>query len=105
MPRAAYVELSRFLVGRHRRDLLTPLASARASMARTAILIDAARRHDDAAAVVRLKIESMKQRAAAERAVFRIIECIGEESDGGDLVAALMGDGGELLADRLLDGE
>jgi hypothetical protein len=105
-PSRAYVDLARFLVGRHRRDLLLPLASAKAAYARAARLVDVARRHADAAAVRRLEIEAMKQRRAAERALFRIVEAIGEMDDSLVDDLGLMdgdGDGERLLADILLD--
>jgi hypothetical protein len=105
MPSAAYRDLARFLVGQRRQDLLLPLASARAGMARAARLVEVARAHADAAGATRLRAEVLRQRAIAERAVFRIIECIGEEPDGAGLVDDLMGTDGRTLAEILLDGE
>jgi hypothetical protein len=88
-----------------RRDLLGPLADAYAAIARLAILIAAAQRHADAAAATRLRAESLRQRASFEHALHRVVEAISDESDGADLVSALLGDDGErLLADVLLDG-
>jgi hypothetical protein len=105
MPSHVYRDLARFLVGRHRRDLLMPLASARAGMARAGRLIEVARRHADAAAVRRLEIEAMKQRAAFDHALYRAIEAISDMDDGGGVVEGLMGGDGRTLAEILLDGE
>jgi hypothetical protein len=106
MATRAYVQLAQYLIALHRRDLLTPLASALAAMVRLAILIEAARRAADAEAVTRLRADSMRQRAAFEHGLFRVVEAIGDEPDGADLVSALMGgDDERLLADVLLDDE
>jgi hypothetical protein len=106
MPSAAYVDLARFLTARRRKDLLLPMASARAGMARAGRLAEVARRHADAAAATRLRAEALKQQAQFEHALHRVVDAIGDEPDGTDLVAGLMGgDHDRLLADRLLDGE
>jgi hypothetical protein len=106
MATRAYANLARYLVALHRRDLLTPLASALAAMARLAILIEVAQREADDANATRLRAESLKQRAAFEHGVHRVVEVIcDEQPDGADLVAALLGDGGRLLADELLGDE
>jgi hypothetical protein len=106
MATRAYVHLAQYLIALHRRDLLTPLASAYAAMLRLAILIEAAQREADAANATRLRAESLKQRAAFEHGVYRVVEVIcDEQPDGADLVASLLGDEGELLADSLLGDE
>ena len=104
MASAAYVRLARHLTARHRHDLLLPLASARAGIARAVRLVGVARAHADAAAVRRLEIEAMRQRSEFEHALFHAIEAISEMDDGGGLVGALLGDGDVLLADILVDG-
>jgi hypothetical protein len=104
MATSAYTVLARHLVAMKRRDLLEPLASAYAAMLRLAILIEAAQRHADAEAATRLRAESLMQRAAFEHGLYRVVETIGDEPDGADLVSSLLGgDGERLLADVLLD--
>jgi hypothetical protein len=105
MPSAAYRDLARFLVGRHRRDLLMPLASAKAAHARAARLVGVAQRLADAAAATRLRAEALRQRASFEHALHRAIEAISDMDDGCGLVDGLLGDDDRLLADRLLDDD
>jgi hypothetical protein len=105
MPNAAYAAMARYLTEVHRRKLLEPLADAYAALVMLAILIARAEADRDLDNARRLKVEAMQQRARAERAVHHIVEEIADFSAGGDLVDALMGDGGRTLAQVLLDDD
>jgi hypothetical protein len=99
----AYAELSRHLVRHRRRDLLLPLQEAREAVAAVAVVLEFARRDAKPGTLTWLRAESMRRRAAFERAVYRVCEAISDEPDGADLVSALLGEGGDrLLADVLL---
>jgi hypothetical protein len=83
-------------------DLLAPLASAAGEVRILGRLIEAAEESGAVADARRLKTESLIARGAFAHAAYRIVEAIGEDLGGSDLVAALLGDGGRLLADELL---
>jgi hypothetical protein len=86
-------------------DLLVPVVGAADAVCTLDQLIARAEAHGDTASARRLKAESLRQRAALDHAVFRVIEAISDEPDGTDLISALMGgDDDRLLADVLLDG-
>jgi hypothetical protein len=102
---APYARLARRLRGLRREDLLTPVASAAGEVRSLARMIERAEAAGDVAGARALKIESMKCRAVYERALHHVIEAISDESDGDDLVSALLGTGDRLLADMLMDEE
>jgi hypothetical protein len=102
---APYARLARRLRGLRREDLLSPVASAAGEIRTLATMIERAERAGDIDRARLLKCESMKCRAVYERAVHHVIEAIGDEPDGDDLVSALLGTGERLLADQLLDDE
>jgi hypothetical protein len=105
MPSAnrAYASLTRRLVREGRRDLLLPLLEARKAIPAVAVVIDLAERRSDARAATWLRAESLRQRAVAERAIYRIVEEVGD-GDCADLVTGLLGGDDRTLADILLDG-
>jgi hypothetical protein len=85
-----YRSLVRHLVSRRRRDLVAPMARARTAVKSLAVALEIARRQaDSGAATTWLKVESLRQRAAFEHALFHVVEAIGDESDGADLVEDL----------------
>jgi hypothetical protein len=96
-PAPAYAALALRLSAMRRRDLLEPLANALAALQMLALLIERAVNLETAR---RFKEDHMRQRAAAEHALFRIVEAV---SDDDELVAGLLDDEGRLLADELLD--
>jgi hypothetical protein len=100
---APYARLARRLRGLRREDLLSPVASAAGEVRALARMIERAEAAGDLASARALKIESMQQRAVYERAVHHVLEAIGDEPDGDDLVSALLGTGDRLLADVLMD--
>jgi hypothetical protein len=84
--------------------LLAPLASAAGEVRILGRLIEAAEDSGAVADARRLKTEAMIARGAFGHAAYAIVEAIGGDDLGGsDLVAALLGDGGRMLADELLD--
>jgi hypothetical protein len=102
----AYRDLTRHLVRHRRRDLLVPLQEARKAVVSLGAVIDIAERRAPGRTVVWLKTEALRRRAEFEHVVFHVIEAISDESDGSDVVSAIMGgDGDRLLADVLLDGD
>jgi hypothetical protein len=105
-PNRAYSDLRRHLVRHRRRDLLLPLQEAREAVAAVAVVLEFVRRDAGArparGAVSWLKAEALRRRAAFEHALYRVVEAIGDEPDGGDLVSSLLGDDDRLLADILL---
>src|SRR5580704_15721086 len=101
----AYRDLSRHLVRRRRRDLLLPLIEARKAVVSLGAVIYIAERQAPGRTVVWLKTEALRRRAAFEHALYRVVEAISDEPDGGDLVAMILGEDGRSLADLLLDGD
>jgi hypothetical protein len=102
--RNSYRTLARRLKELRPRDfqeLLAPLASAAGEVRVLTRLVEAAEESGATADVRRLKTEAMIARGTFAHAAHAIVEAIGD--DGGDLVDALLGDGGRLLADELLD--
>jgi hypothetical protein len=105
--RNSYRALARRLKELRPRDfqtLLTPLASAAGEVRILERLVDRAEESGSAADARRLKTAALMARAEFEHAAYRVVEAIGDD-DGGDLINTLMGDGGELLADLLLDDD
>jgi hypothetical protein len=82
-------------------DVLEPAVSAAAEVRILERLVTRAETAGDIGEARRLKVVAMRARAAAERAVHRVVEAI-SESDGDDLVDALLGDDGRSLVDVLL---
>jgi hypothetical protein len=83
-------------------DLLEPAVSAGAEVRILERLVARAEAAGDIGEARRLKVVAMRARAAAERAVHRVVEAI-SEMDDGDLVDELLGGDGRSLVDVLLD--
>lgn len=101
---AAYTGLVRKLRAMRRYDEMLALGSALGVLSWLAWLILEAERAANLDEARQFKAEHMRQRAAYERAVLDVVECISEEPDGDDLVASILGEH-RTIADALLDEE
>jgi hypothetical protein len=81
-------------------DLLEPAVSAGAEVRILERLVMRAEAAGDLTEARRLKVVALRARAAAERAIHRVVEAI-SESDGDDLVEEL---DGRTLVEMLLGG-
>jgi hypothetical protein len=82
-------------------DVLEPAVSAGAEVRILTRLVARAEAAGDIGEARRLKVAAMRARAAAERAVHHVVECI-SEMDGEDFVEELLGGDGRSLVDILL---